>query len=118
METAKHRLEIMTKVALDALKDVKGEDITLLNIRSKNAIFSRLLLASGKSSRQVRALGERVALALKETGFDVLGIEGLDNGEWVLVDGGDLLIHAMQKEIRDFYDLETLWSSEDAQETA
>lgn len=117
METNRH-LEIMTEVALDALKDVKGEDITLLNIKSKSAIFSRLLLVSGKSSRQVRALGERAALALKEAGLEVLGIEGLDNGEWVLVDAGDLLIHAMQKDIRDFYDLETLWSSEDIQETA
>ena len=117
METNRH-LEIMTEIALDALRDVKGEDITLLNIKSKSAIFSRLLLVSGKSSRQVRALGESAALALKEAGLEVLGIEGLDNGEWVLVDAGDLLIHAMQKDIRDFYDLETLWSSDDIQETA
>ena len=70
-----------------------------------------MIIASGDSTRQVKALANNVAVRLKEAGFDILGSEG-ESGEWSLVDAGDLVVHVMQPAVRDFYDIDTLWGGE------
>ena len=71
-----------------------------------------MIVASGDSTRQVKALANNVAVELKQAGFEIISTEGLDSGEWVLVDAGDLVVHVMQPAVRDYYDIEALWGGE------
>lgn len=105
-------LQRMTDIAVNALEDVKGKDITVLDTRGKTSLFARMIIASGDSTRQVKALVNNVAVDLKEAGFEILSSEGQDSGEWALVDAGDLLVHVMLPAVRDFYDIEALWGGE------
>ncbi|WP_107688154.1 ribosome silencing factor [Neisseria wadsworthii] len=105
-------LQRMTDVAVNALEDVKAKDIIVLDTSEKTSLFSRMIIASGDSTRQVRALANNVSVDLKEAGFEILGSEGQDSGEWALVDAGDLLVHVMLPAVRDFYDIEALWGGE------
>lgn len=102
-------LQKMVDVAVNALEDVKAKDIMVLDTSSKTALFSRMIIASGDSTRQVKALINNVAVDLKDAGFNILSSEGQDSGEWALVDAGDLVIHVMLPAVRDFYDIEALW---------
>lgn len=106
------QLEKMVEIAVNALEDVKAKDITVLDTTGKTSLFARMIIASGDSSRQVRALANNVAVDLKEAGFTVLSSEGQDGGEWALVDADDLVVHVMLPAVRDFYDIETLWGGE------
>lgn len=99
----------MVAVAINALEDVKAKDITLIDTTQKTSLFARMIVASGDSSRQIKALANNVAVDLKQNGFELLGSEGEDGGEWVLVDAGELVVHVMLPAVREFYDLETLW---------
>lgn len=105
-------LQRMTDIAVNALEDVKGKDITVLDTSGKTSLFARMIIASGDSTRQVKALVNNVAVDLKEAGFEILSSEGQDSGEWALVDAGDLLVHVMLPAVRDFYDIEALWGGE------
>ncbi|KPN71946.1 ribosome silencing factor [Neisseria sp. 83E34] len=105
-------LQRMTDIAVNALEDVKAKDIIVLDTSEKTSLFSRMIIASGDSTRQVRALANNVSVDLKEAGFEILGSEGQDSGEWALVDAGDLLVHVMLPAVRDFYDIEALWGGE------
>jgi len=98
-------------VALKALEELKASDILTLDVRDKTSITDYMLIASGGSSRQVRALAENVLEKVKQNGNQVLGSEGLESGDWALIDFGDLIVHVMQNETRQFYDLESLWHS-------
>lgn len=120
-KTHKHiNLEIITmrdidnivKIAIDALEDVKGKHITQLDTSELTSEFQRLLVATGDSNRQVKALARSVEEAFKENGIEVLGVEGHETGEWVLVDAGDIVVHTMLPAVRDYYDLEALWGGE------
>ena len=91
------------------LKEVKSECIKVIDVREQTVLFSYMIIATGVSSRQIRAMGQRVMQTLKENHYDNLGVEGLENGEWVLVDAGNVVLHAMLPDIRQFYDLEELW---------
>ena len=102
-------LQKMVDVAVNALEDVKGKDIVVLDVSAKTSLFQRMIVASGDSNRQVKALVNNVAVDLKEQGFEVLSTEGTDSGEWALVDAGDVVVHVMQTATRQFYDLERLW---------
>ncbi|ASP16481.1 ribosome silencing factor [Neisseria sp. 23W00296] len=104
-------LERMVAVAVEALDDIKGKDISVLETQGKTSLFARMIIASGDSTRQVKALANNVAVRLKEAGFEILGSEG-ESGEWSLVDAGDLVVHVMQPAVRDFYDIDTLWGGE------
>lgn len=104
--------EAMKAIALDALDDIKGKDVVALDVSKMSALFECMIIASGDSTRQVKALANNVREKLKEAGADVLGIEGEQNGEWVLVDCGTLLIHVMLPPIREYYDIETLWGGQ------
>lgn len=105
-------LEKMVDIATQALEDVKAKDIMVLDTSTKTPLFARMIVASGDSTRQVKALANNVAVDLKEAGFTVQGSEGQDSGEWALVDAGDLVVHLMLPAVRDFYDIEALWGGE------
>ncbi len=96
-------------IAVDALEDIKGRDIIIVNTTKVSQMFERIVLASGESNRQVRALARNVADKVREAGGEVLSTEGEDTGEWVLVDLGPVVVHIMQPTVRAHFDLEGLW---------
>ncbi len=95
----------------EALDDGKAVDIRTLDVREMTIITDFMVIASGRSNRQVKALLERVVEAARAVGAEVLGIEGARQGEWVLVDLGGVVIHIMRPEAREFYQLEKLWGA-------
>ncbi|WP_444896239.1 ribosome silencing factor [Microbulbifer sp. SSSA005] len=97
-------------IALNALEDLKGKDIVSLDVSGHSDVMDNLLICTGTSSRQVKSLAENVVDELKKEGIRPIGVEGVDQGEWVLVDYGDLVVHVMLADVRGFYDLEKLWS--------
>ena len=101
--------EQLVKVAVAALEDMKGQDITIIDVRGKTSVTDFMVIASGSSSRQVKSLVENVLEKVKEQGVRPLGSEGLDTGEWALLDLGDVVVHVMLPTARQFYDLERLW---------
>jgi len=102
--------EALKQVALKALEDLKGNDIVALDVRDMTSVTDFMILASGTSARHVKSLADAVALACKKIDVPPLGVEGEREGEWVLVDLGDVVVHVMQPRIREFYALEKLWT--------
>jgi ribosome-associated protein len=96
-------------LVVDALEDVKGQDITVFDTVHLTSLFDRIAVVSGTSNRQTKALAASVRDKVKDAGGDVIGIEGEDTGEWVLVDLGDMIVHIMQPAIRQYYRLEEIW---------
>lgn len=96
-------------LAVDALEDIKGRDIIIVNTTKVSQMFERIVLASGDSNRQVRSLARSVADKVREAGGEVLSVEGEEMGEWVLVDLGPVVVHIMQPAVRMHFDLEGLW---------
>lgn len=101
--------EQMIELVESALEGIKARDLVQLDVRGKSTVTDYMLIASGSSTRHVKSSAEAVAAAAKKAGVEVLGMEGLDSGEWALVDLGDLVVHVMQTQVRDLYDLEGLW---------
>jgi ribosome-associated protein len=99
----------LQKIAVAALEDIKGRDIEVINTSKLTSLFDRLIIASADSTRQVKALARNVQDKVREAGGDVVGVEGEDSGEWVLVDLGDIVVHVMQPAVRSYYNLEELW---------
>lgn len=97
-------------IALQALEDLKAVNMTEIDVRGMTSVTDVLLIASGTSNRHVKSLADAVASACKEAGVKPIGIEGEREGEWVLVDLGDLVVHVMLPAARDFYALEKLWT--------
>jgi len=97
------------RVVLDALEDIKGRDILVYNTARMPSMFERVVIASGDSTRQVKALADNVQRKVRQSGARVYGVEGEANGEWVLVDLGDVVVHIMHPTVRDFYNLEEVW---------
>lgn len=102
--------EALRDLVVDALEDLKGRNIVALDVTKFTDITDFMVIASGTSNRHVKALVDQVVEAAKAGGCPPQGIEGREACEWVLVDLGDVLVHVMQTETRDFYDLERLWS--------
>jgi len=98
------------KIAVTALEDIKARDITVLDVRKLTSLYDTLIVASGDSARQVKALAQNVRDKLKEAGAHIIGVEGEESGEWVLVDAGDIVVHVMQPAVRAYYNLEELWT--------
>ncbi|WP_020651766.1 ribosome silencing factor [Massilia niastensis] len=96
-------------LVVDALEDVKGQDIALFDTTHLTSLFDRIAVVSGTSNRQTKALAASVRDKIKAAGGDVVGLEGEDTGEWVLVDLGDMIVHIMQPAIRQYYRLEEIW---------
>ena len=99
----------LQRAIVDGLEDVKGQNIVVFNTEHLSPLFERVIIASGTSNRQTKALAQGVRETVKERGMQVLRTEGEDNGEWIIVDCGAAVVHLMQPSIRDYYHLEELW---------
>ncbi|AOJ73732.1 ribosome silencing factor [Burkholderia ubonensis] len=99
----------LQRVIVDALEDVKAQDIKVFNTSHLTELFDRVIVASGTSNRQTKALASNVRDKVKEAGGDVVSSEGEDTGEWVLVDCGDAVVHILQPALRQYYNLEEIW---------
>lgn len=100
----------LNDVIIEALENVKGQNITVLDVSELSDVMDSLIVVSGNTTRQVKALADSVIEDCKQAGFRPLGVEGADVGEWVLVDLGETVVHVMLPATRAFYDLERLWS--------
>ena len=105
------QLEQLKELVVDTLNDMKARDITVMDVRGKTAVTDYMIVASGTSDRHVKALAETVAYKAKEAGEAPLGSEGVEDGEWALVDLNGVVVHVMLPKVRDFYNLERLWSA-------
>lgn len=103
-------IEEKTQAVVAALEDIKANDITVIDTSHYSSLFERMVIASAQSTRQTKALADNVADKLREHGEAVLGIEGEDPGEWILVDLGEVVVHIMQPAVRAYYNLEELWN--------
>ena len=105
----------LQKIAVSALEDIKGKDIEVINTAKISSMFDRVIIATGDSNRQVKSLARNVLEKVREAGGEVISIEGEEGGEWVLVDLGDIVVHVMQAQVRQYYNLEELWQATPAQ---
>ncbi len=101
-------LEQLQNTVIDALEDIKGQNIQVFNAQPMTSMFDRVVIVSGTSNRQTRALAKNLHDKVKQAGGTVYGAEGEETGEWVLVDLGDIIVHIMQPTIRDYYRLEEI----------
>jgi len=99
----------LQRTIVDALEDVKAQDIKVFNTSHLTELFDRVIIASGTSNRQTKALASNVREKVKEAGGDIVSTEGEDIGEWVLVDCGDAVVHILQPALRQYYNLEEIW---------
>jgi len=100
----------LRKSVIDALEELKAKDIREIDVRGKTSIADLLVIASGTSARHVKSIADEVTRFAKKAGVVPLGVEGEVEGEWVLVDLGDVIVHVMLPRIREFYGLERLWT--------
>jgi ribosome-associated protein len=106
------QLEELKNAVVAALEEIKARDIVVLDVRKLTSLFDCMIVASAESTRQTKALARNVHDKIKAAGGRVIGIEGEQTGEWVLVDLGDIVVHIMQPAVRDYYNLEQLWGAE------
>jgi len=106
---AKKSIQKLQRAIVDGLEDVKAQDIQIFNTEHLSPLFERVIVASGTSNRQTKALAASVRDAVREAGFDKPRSEGEDNGEWIIVDCGQAVVHVMQPAIRQYYRLEEIW---------
>ncbi|MDT8385705.1 MAG: ribosome silencing factor [Gammaproteobacteria bacterium] len=104
----------LAQLVVEALDDSKAVDVRVVDVRGKSNITDIMVVATGTSSRHVKSLADNVVVEVKKQGVRPLGVEGEDIGEWVLVDLGDVVVHVLQAEMREFYQLEKLWETEPA----
>jgi ribosome-associated protein len=102
--------EELRDFVVEALDDGKGQNIVKLDVRKMTSVTDFMIVASGTSSRHVQALIEDVTQRAKDAGHKPIGVEGEEGGEWILLDLSDVLVHVMQPKVREFYNLEKLWS--------
>ena len=96
-------------IVLTSLNDGKATDVDLYDVKKLTSMSDYILIASGRSRRQVNALADKLIQTVKENKFETLGVEGKNEGEWVLVDLGDIIVHIMHPSSREYYQLEKLW---------
>jgi ribosome-associated protein len=107
------QLEALRKIVIDALEELKAQDIAILDVRGVATFTDLMVIASGTSTRQVRALADKVTEKATLAGVRPLGVEGQREAEWVLVDLNDIVVHVMLPQTRDFYNMEKLWAMHD-----
>ena len=106
------QVEQIRQAAVEALEEIKARDIVVLDTRKLTSMFDYMIVASAESARQTKALARNVEDKIRNGGGKVLGTEGEQTGEWVLVDMGSVIVHIMQPAIREYYNLEQLWGGE------
>ena len=104
------------ELVLASLEDSKAENIVTINIAGKSALGDYMVVVSGRSNRHVMAICEHLISDLKDEGFGSARVEGLDTGDWVLIDTGDIIVHVFRPEIREFYNIEKMWAAPDIEE--
>ena len=97
------------RLVIEALDEIKAHDIQAIDVRKVTSIFDWIIVATADSARQTKALARHVRDSLRESGSSIVGVEGEETGDWVLVDAGDIVAHVMQPEVRSYYALEELW---------
>jgi len=107
--TNTHAPEEMRDIILQTLEDNKAEDIVTVSLKGKSSLADYMVIASGRSSRHVVGLSNHIAEALAKGGFNKAKFDGKDNGDWVLGDNGDIIIHLFRPEVREFYNIEKIW---------
>lgn len=111
-------IEAMKEAVIDALEDIKGFDITVMDVRKLTSMTNYMVVASATSTRQAKAMADNVREKLKEKGYEIRGVEGEKEGEWVLVDLSDIIVHIMLPATRAYYNLEQLWGAAEQQRKA
>jgi len=104
------QVEELRDLVVKALEDMKAKDITVIDVKGRTSITDIMVIASGTSDRHVKSLAETVAFQAKSAGETPLGAEGVEEGEWALIDLNGVVVHIMLPKVRDFYQLERLWS--------
>lgn len=105
-------VEQLNKLVIDALENLKAIDIRNIDVRGITSIADYMIIATGNSNRQVKALADKVEQSVKDKGLVPLGNEGVEEGDWALIDLGDIIVHIMRPPIREYYQLEKLWDTE------
>lgn len=104
--------ESLVELASRSLDDSKAEDLVVIDLEGKSSISDHMLIASGRSTRQVSAMAEHLVEKLKSVGVKGISVEGQSQGDWVLIDAGDIIVHLFRPEVREFYALEKMWGGE------
>ena len=102
----------MIDVVLQSLEDAKAEQTVSIDIAGKSSLADHMVVTSGRSNRHVSAVADQVVKALRDNGFSKPRVEGLPHADWVLVDGGDVIVHIFRPEVREFYNLERIWAGD------
>jgi ribosome-associated protein len=102
----------MIDVVLQSLEDAKAEQTIAIDIAGKSSLADHMVVTSGRSNRHVAAVADQVVKALRDGGFSKPRIEGLPHADWVLVDGGDVIVHIFRPEVREFYNIEKMWQAD------
>jgi ribosome-associated protein len=102
----------LLKIVTDTLDGAKAEDVTVIDLEGKTSIGDYMVVASGRSQRHVGAVADHLIKALKDAGYGRARVEGLPQGDWVLIDAGEVIVHLFRPEVREFYNLEKMWSAD------
>ena len=106
--------EALKAIVSNAIDDLKGQDVTILDVTEMSDVMDTLVIVTGTSNRHVKSIANNVIVDAKKQQIRPIGVEGMDSGDWVLVDYGDIVVHVMLQATRDFYALEKLWALEPA----
>ncbi len=111
-------LDDLKALAINAVEDLKAFDVNILDVTGRSSITDVLIFASGRSDRQVKSIANNVVMEAKKAGVSPLGVEGMNSGDWVLVDLGDVVVHVMLPQVRDYYGIERIWEVDDESDQA
>ena len=116
-KTAPRDIEVLSRV-LQSLDDDKAEEIVTIDLEGRSSLCDAIVIANGRSGRHVASIAEHLARRLKEAGYGTRPVDGLPQGDWVLLDAGDVIVHIFRPEVRNYYDLEGMWSVREPERAA
>jgi ribosome-associated protein len=116
MERGNEAAAMALKLVLDSLEDSKAENVTSINIAGKSALGDYMVVVTGRSNRHVTAIADHLIKDLKADGIGQVRVEGIEAGDWILIDSGDIIVHIFRPEVREFYNLEKMWATPDLEE--